>query len=225
MTAPSQLGRAIRFALSDLSSQNAHHEFERLCRHIAKRRIACNVIPATGPVAAGGDQGRDFETFHTYLREQLPFAMGFLALVAEDVVVFACTLQGDDLPSKIRADIQAICSQGSPVDRIVVFTAQNVPVARRHGCRPKPATTTTSTWRSMTARRSPSCWLTMSCSGSPRNTCIYRRSCNLLPRSTTRRCRTGTPRYGRTGRCARQPRSASNSLRLGKLRSRPPKFN
>ena len=133
MTAPSQLGRAIRFALSNLSSQNAHHEFEHLCRHIAKRRIASNVIPATGPVAAGGDQGRDFETFHTYLREQLPFAIGFLALVAEDVVVFACTLQEDDLPSKIRADIQAICSQGSPVDRIVVFTAQNVPVARRHG--------------------------------------------------------------------------------------------
>jgi hypothetical protein len=46
--------------------------------------------------------------------------------------VFACTLQGGDLPSKIRADIQAICSQGSPVDRIIVFTVQNVPVARRH---------------------------------------------------------------------------------------------
>jgi hypothetical protein len=58
VTGPSQLGRAIRFALSKLSSQNAHHEFEHLCRHIAKRRIASNVIPATGPVAAGGDQGR-----------------------------------------------------------------------------------------------------------------------------------------------------------------------
>jgi hypothetical protein len=119
-------------ALSNLSSQNAHHEFEHLCRHIAKRRIVSNVIPATGPVAGGGDQGCDFETFHTYLREQLPFTIGFLALVAEDVVVFACTLQGDDLPSKIRADIQAICSQGSPVDQIIVFTAQNLPVARRH---------------------------------------------------------------------------------------------
>jgi hypothetical protein len=132
VTAPSQLSRAIRFALSNLSSQNAHHDFEHLCRQIAKRRIASNVIPATGPVAAGGDQGRDFETFRTYLNEELPFAIGFIALVAEGVVVFACTLQGDDLPSKIRADIRAICFQGSPVDRIVVFTAENVPVARRH---------------------------------------------------------------------------------------------
>jgi len=50
------------------------------------------VIPATGPVAAGADQGRDFETFRTYLRERLPFAIGFLALAVEDTVVFACTL-------------------------------------------------------------------------------------------------------------------------------------
>ena len=84
------------------------------------------------PVAAGGDQGRDFEPFRTYLSEELPFAIGFLALVADGVVAFACTLQGDDLPSKIRADIRAICSQGRPVDRIVVFAAENVPVARRH---------------------------------------------------------------------------------------------
>ncbi len=132
MTAPPRLARIIRFALSDLSSQNAHHEFEHLCRHIAKRRITSNVIPATGPVAAGGDQGRDFETFRTYLSEQLPFAIGFLALAVEDTVVFACTLQEDDLASKIRADVKAICSQGTPVDRIVVFAAHNVPVATRH---------------------------------------------------------------------------------------------
>jgi hypothetical protein len=108
VTAPPRLTRIIRFALSDLSSQSAHHEFEQLCRHIAKRRIASNVIPATGPVAAGGDQGRDFETFRTYLRERLPFAIGFLALAAEDTIAFACTLQENDLPSKIRADIKLV---------------------------------------------------------------------------------------------------------------------
>jgi hypothetical protein len=132
MTPLPRLARSIRFALSDLSSQNAHHEFEHLCRQLARRRIASNVIPATGPVASGGDQGRDFETFRTYLREQLPFSIGFLALAAEDIVVFACTLQENDLASKIRGDIDAICSEGTPVDRVVVFTAHNVPVATRH---------------------------------------------------------------------------------------------
>ncbi len=132
MTAPSRLTRFIRFELSNLSSQNAHHEFEHLCRHVARLRIASNVIPATGPVAAGGDQGRDFETFRSYLHGQLPFAIGFLALAAEDTVAFACTLQQDDLASKIRADMKTICSQGTRVDRIVVFAAHAVPVATRH---------------------------------------------------------------------------------------------
>jgi len=45
MTAPPRLARHIRFALSDLSSQNAHHEFEHLCRHIAKRRIGSKRDP------------------------------------------------------------------------------------------------------------------------------------------------------------------------------------
>ncbi|MET7717426.1 hypothetical protein [Streptomyces sp. NPDC005407] len=132
MTAPPRLARVLRFALSELGSQNAHHEFEHLCRHIAKKRIASNVLPATGPVASGGDQGRDFETFHTYLREQLPFSTGFLARAVDDTVVFACTLQEDGLASKIRSDVDAICSQGTPVDRVVVFAAHNVPVAKRH---------------------------------------------------------------------------------------------
>ena len=51
----------IRFGLNQLSPKNAHHTFERLCFELTKRRICSNVLPATGPVSAGGDQGRDFE--------------------------------------------------------------------------------------------------------------------------------------------------------------------
>ena len=36
---------------------------EQLCFQLARRRIYANVIPATGPVSAGGDQGKDFETY------------------------------------------------------------------------------------------------------------------------------------------------------------------
>ena len=59
---PDQVAVLIGYALSQLSVQNAHHEFEHLCRHITRRRIASNIIPSTGPVSAGGDAGADFET-------------------------------------------------------------------------------------------------------------------------------------------------------------------
>ncbi|NJC66227.1 hypothetical protein HC028_17195 [Planosporangium flavigriseum] len=91
-----------------------------------------NVLPATGPVAVGGDQGRDFETFHSYLAGSLRFATGFLALAATDTVVFACTLQRDKLKSKIKADVKSICTQGTPVHRIYFFAVETVPVAERH---------------------------------------------------------------------------------------------
>lgn len=82
MANPVQTAQMIRLALGSLAADNAHHSFEHLCRHIAKRRIASNVLPATGPVSAGGDQGLDFETFRTYLADELPFALGFLALAS-----------------------------------------------------------------------------------------------------------------------------------------------
>ncbi len=122
----------IRMALSLLSGENGHHSFEHLCRQVAKRRIASNVLPATGPVSAGGDQGRDFETFRTYLTEELPFALGFLALASRDVVVFACTIQRDKLKSKFKGDVEAICTQGTHVDRIYIFAVVDVPARLRH---------------------------------------------------------------------------------------------
>ncbi len=122
----------IRMAFGLLSGENGHHSFEDLCRQVAKRRIASNVLPATGPVSAGGDQGRDFETFRTYLAESLPFALGFVALASQDVVVFACTIQRDKLKAKFEGDIKAICTQGTHVDRIYIFAAAEVPVRLRH---------------------------------------------------------------------------------------------
>src|SRR5882724_7981317 len=59
-----QAAQYVRFALSQLAGRNGHHEFEQLCFQLARRRVYPNVIPATGPVSAGGDQGADFETFH-----------------------------------------------------------------------------------------------------------------------------------------------------------------
>lgn len=132
MATPVGTAKIIRVALSLLSGENEHHSFEHLCRQVARRRIASNVLPATGPVSAGGDQGRDFETFRTYLVEELPFALGFLALASRDVVVFACTIQRDKLRSKFESDIEAICTHGTYVDRIYIFAAVDVTVHLRH---------------------------------------------------------------------------------------------
>ena len=131
MANPVQTAQMIRLALGNLAADNEHHSFEHLCRQLAKRRIASNVLPATGPVSAGGDQGRDFETFRTYLADELPFALGFLALASSDVVVFACTIQRDGLRGKFEGDIKSICTQGTHVDRIFIFaTAER----SRPGC-------------------------------------------------------------------------------------------
>ncbi|MEV6986504.1 hypothetical protein AB0M95_35320 [Sphaerisporangium sp. NPDC051017] len=132
MTTPTELAHRIRFELNELSAHDGHHEFEHLCRELARARIVSNILPATGPVAGGGDQGRDFETFRTYLAGSLRFATGFLALATSDTVVFACTLQRDDLTSKIKADVKSICTQGTPVHRIYSFCAEAVKIADRH---------------------------------------------------------------------------------------------
>ncbi|WP_432563056.1 hypothetical protein [Kineococcus sp. SYSU DK003] len=132
MASPEERQRFLKFALSEMGTQNAHHEFEHLCRHLATRRVASNILPATGPVSSGGDQARDFETFRTYLAEGVDGTSGFLALATSEVVAFACTLHKDHLSTKIRSDVRGICTQGTAVDVVCYFTSGSVPVAARH---------------------------------------------------------------------------------------------
>jgi len=125
-------GRAapqIRYALSRLRSRNGHHEFEHVCRELARLRITPNILPATGPVSAGGDQGRDFETFRACMQERLPGT--FLAAERDIRIVFACTLQRENLATKIKNDLRAITDSGQ-VDRVYFFCEQDIPVAARH---------------------------------------------------------------------------------------------
>lgn len=121
----------IRFQLSELAANNAHHEFEHLCRHLTRHRICSNILPATGPVAAGGDQGRDFETFRTYLATGPLAASAFVGLVSDRPLVFQVSLQQRIL-QKMRADIKTVAASGRPVEGVHYFCAASVPVARRH---------------------------------------------------------------------------------------------
>jgi hypothetical protein len=122
----------IRFALDELSSENGHHAFEELCRELARARMVSNLLPATGPVAGSGDQGRDFETFRTYLAGSLRFSRGFIGLASADTVVFACTLQRDDVRGKIKDDLTLICTQGTPVHTVYFLCSEPVKARARH---------------------------------------------------------------------------------------------
>jgi hypothetical protein len=121
----------VRFALSQLTGTNGHHEFERLCFQLARRRIYPNVIPATGPVSAGGDQGKDFETYT--VGEVMPVGThsNFFAQASREKVVFACSLE-KNVQKKIKDDLKAAAESKEKVDRVAFLTAEDVPVGRRH---------------------------------------------------------------------------------------------
>lgn len=127
------LRKQIRFQLAQLRTDNAHHQFEDLCRHLTRLRICSNILPATGPVSAGGDQGRDFETFRTYLSDH-PVGDGsaFIGLASARPLAFACSLQQEDISSKIKKDVNTIANAGTPIEGIHFFCERDVPVAARH---------------------------------------------------------------------------------------------
>lgn len=123
----------IRFQLDQLSAKNAHHDFEHLCRHLTRARICSNILPATGPVSAGGDQGRDFETFRTYLSTTSIAESSFIGMASEKVIAFACSLESRKrIFGKIKNDVKTIMSSGSAVEAIHYFCAADVPVGTRH---------------------------------------------------------------------------------------------
>ena len=123
---------AIRFGLSQLSGTNGHFDFEHLCRFLARETVSRNIIPATGPVAAGGDQGRDFETYRTKYPGEIGPLGARLGIQDGEAVAFGCTLQAKDIPSKILADVKAILEQGTQAQHVVYYCETTVPVARRH---------------------------------------------------------------------------------------------
>lgn len=118
MSDPAESARYIRFALSQLRARNGFHVFEEACFHLTKRTVTPDLLPATGPVGAGGDQGRDYETF----RGQR----------GDEAIAFVCTLQADDVKRKIRRDVEKATAQGEPVDAVYAFCEADIPVGQRN---------------------------------------------------------------------------------------------
>lgn len=127
-----QLRDYLRYQLTQLSARNGEHEFELLCFELARLRHVSNLQSATGPVKAGGDQGRDFESYRTYLVGTALARSTFVTLASYDLVVGACTLS-KQTPTKIRSDLNVIFGSGEHPDRVLYFCEPDVPVAKRHG--------------------------------------------------------------------------------------------
>lgn len=127
-----QIRAEVRFALSQLRARNGQHEFETLSRMLARATVTRNLLPATGPVASGGDQGRDFESYPTQLPGQVQRLGRELEVPDKAMVGFTCTLQQDDLRSKIKGDVDKIMDGGTPVEFVVAYCEADIPVARRH---------------------------------------------------------------------------------------------
>ncbi|MCC8976240.1 hypothetical protein [Bradyrhizobium brasilense] len=126
-----ELKSFIRFQLSQLSARNAHHDFENLAFEVARIRVVPNILPATGPVQAGGDQGRDFESYRTYLANSHLGTSAFAAKASSDIIVGACSLQ-KNITDKIRADLKSIFGAGTHPGHVAYFCEADVPVAKRH---------------------------------------------------------------------------------------------
>jgi hypothetical protein len=125
------LRKFIRFQLEQMGAGNEAHRFEDLAFELARARVASNVVRATGPVQSGGDQGRDFETFRTYLANSAIACSAFVAKASVSTIAFACTLN-KRIEAKIRADLSTIFGGGARPDRVAYFCVPDVPVALRH---------------------------------------------------------------------------------------------
>jgi hypothetical protein len=131
MANPEELSRYIRFQLAQLRARNGHHEFEHIARHFSRLRISERIIPATGPVGAGGDAGRDFETYRSYLASTPIASSTFLAGAAGKTLVFSCSLK-TNIEGKIKSDAQTICGGGHQVDGLFYFCEPDVPIGLRN---------------------------------------------------------------------------------------------
>jgi hypothetical protein len=137
-----QLKGYVRFQLSQLSARNAYHEFENLAFEVARVRVVPNLLPATGPVQAGGDQGRDFESYRTYLAGSTIGTSGFVTKASDEIVVGACSLQ-KNIFEKIKSDLETIFRSEARPRHVAYFCEADLPVARRHLAK----TMSTELWR------------------------------------------------------------------------------
>ncbi len=126
-----QLRQYIRFQLEQMSAKNEHHLFEELAFELARQTVSRRLVPATGPVQAGGDQGRDFESYRSYLANSPIASSVGVGAEGGDVLVFGCTLN-KQLEGKIKGDIKTMCGSEPKPSAIYYYAVPDLVVAKRH---------------------------------------------------------------------------------------------
>lgn len=119
--------RFVRFQLEQLRAENRHHDFENIALHWGRARVARNLRPAGGPVSAGGDQGRDLETFASYYQSE-----GITG-----PIVFVCTTMrdgvgGKELEKKAKNDVKKVMAREPRPEIIYALFTADVPPATRN---------------------------------------------------------------------------------------------
>ena len=134
-----ELIKYLRFQLQEeLPVDNGAHTFEQICKEVARLRLASNLIPATGPVGGGGDAGRDFETFKSYLPKELGEHSAFVLRMSDKALAFACTLEKKErVPTKFAKDVETIVKSGDKFDHVYAMCTAAVDVGRRNRLRRK----------------------------------------------------------------------------------------
>ncbi len=139
MPSPVEAERYIRFQLEHLTARNEHHIFEEICYRIAKRRLSSNLLPATGPVSAGGDQGSGRGNVLHAAAAAVARHGRFVGRATTEPLVVACSVQKDGLAAKVRTDVNAICGQGAAVRAVAFFAVQEIRWPSGTACRIKRA--------------------------------------------------------------------------------------
>lgn len=131
MAGSAEYRQRVRYALAQLTAANGQFIFEELCFALARVTVTSNIQRATGPVGAGGDQGRDFETFQSRLGHV--GSVGAAAGVEpDDRISFVCTLQRSGVEQKILSDVERCLEGAAPPTRVYAYCEQDVPIGRRH---------------------------------------------------------------------------------------------
>lgn len=139
-----ELASLLEFHLGQMTAKNDHHRFERLCGEVARRRIAVNIVVATGPVGSGGDGGRDGETFDTELPDEACTWFSVRATTAH--VAMACSAR-KDYKKKIPTDVRNISlSRDREFDSIVFFSTRTIPSGDQIRMRKKYAASGLAIW-------------------------------------------------------------------------------
>ena len=141
-----ELKSQIKFSLETLDATNGHHKFEDVSFAIAKVKITPNLKKATGPVSKGGDQGKDFESYISFISNEnkilLPDSESKdFDKITHTKLAVACSIQkepvkikkGGDLGQcKLKDDVEKIMDHDPKVKTILFFSNQFIPISDQH---------------------------------------------------------------------------------------------